>query len=110
MLVTPGWFALSEPAPMVFVKVASVASAGAVTRTVIVQVPGAVTLPAGIVPPVKVTVRGKIVATVPPQVVDADPGTTVNTVPGRVSEMLTPVYAEPVGFRSVMVRVVVPPA
>jgi hypothetical protein len=45
---------------------------------VIVQVPGELTLPAGIVPPLSVTVRGSVVETVPPQVVAAEPGTTVN--------------------------------
>ena len=76
----------------------------------IVQVPGLLGLPAGIVPPVNETVRGSDVEAVPPQVVAAVPGTTVNTVPGRVSETLMPVKADPVGFRSVTVRVVVPPA
>ena len=76
---------------MVLVYIAAAASAGAVTWTVIVQVPGLVMLPAGIMPPVKVTVRGNVVETVPPQVVAAEPGTTVKTVPGRVSEILTPV-------------------
>ncbi len=64
----------------------------------------------GMVPPVKLTVRGKVVEAVPPQVVVAEPGTIVNTVPGKVSETFTPVYGEPVGFCKVMVRVVVPPA
>ena len=32
------------------------------------------------------TVRGWVIETVPPQVVAADPGTTVSTFPGRVSE------------------------
>ena len=89
---------------------AGLASAGAVTRTLIVQVPGLVGLPAGMVPPVSVTVRGRVVETVPPQVVVADPSSTVNTEPGSVSEMPTPVKAEAVGFRSVMVNVEVSPA
>lgn len=67
-------------------------------------------LPAGIVPPTKLTVRGKVVETVPPQVVVAEPATTVSTVPGNVSETSTPVYGELVGFCSVMIRVVLPPA
>lgn len=92
-LVTPGWSALSAPAGIVFVYVADEAPAGAVTWTVIVQVPGGVGGVAlgGIVPPVKVTVRGSVVETVPPQVVAAEPLTTVRTVPGRVSEIFTPV-------------------
>jgi hypothetical protein len=48
-------------------------------------------LPAGIVPPVKLTVRGGVMETVPPQVVVAEPGTIVKTVPGRVSDTFTPV-------------------
>lgn len=76
----------------------------------IVHVPGADGEPAGTLPFVKVTVRGKVVKTVPPQVVAADPGTTVRTSPGNVSDRFTPVYAELVGLRKVIVRVVVPPA
>ena len=69
------------------VYVAAVASAGAVTWTVIVQVPGGVGGDelAGIVPPLKETVRGCVMVTVPPQVVVADPPTRVRTVPGKVS-------------------------
>lgn len=84
--------------------------AGAVTCTEMVQVPGESGVPAGILPFVRLTVRGNTVDTVPPQVVVAEPGTTVSTLPGSVSDRLTPVYAEPVGFLSVIVRVVVPPA
>ncbi len=80
------------------------------TLTLIVHVPGVVGEPAGTVPFVKLTVRGRVVETVPPQVVDPDPGTTVNTFPGSVSDKLTPVYAERVGLRNVMVNVAVPPA
>jgi len=83
---------------------------GAVTCTLIVQVPGLLVLPPGMAPAVSVTVRGKVVAAVPPQVVVADPFTTVSTVPGKVSEMLTPVKAEAVGFCSVTVNTVVSPA
>ena len=86
------------------------ASGGAVTWTVIVQVPGAEAVPDGTVPFVKRTVRGKIVETVPPQVVVAEPGTTVRTAPGNISDNSTPVYAELVGLRNVIVRVVTPPA
>ena len=72
---------------------------GDVTWTEIVQVPGVVVFPAGTVPLVKETVRGKVVVTVPPpQVVVAEPGTTVNTVPGNVSVRFTPVSGLPVGF------------
>jgi hypothetical protein len=95
---------------MVLVYDAAEAPAGVVAWTVIVQVPGFVMLPAGIVPPDKETVRGSVAETVPPQVVVADPATTVKTVPGRVSDIFTPVYAEPDGFWRVMVSVVVPPA
>ena len=56
-----------------------------------VQVPGAVGDPAGTLPFVRLTVRGSMVDTVPPQVVVADPGTTVRTLPGRVSDRFTPV-------------------
>ena len=56
-----------------------------------VQVPGAAGDPAGTLPFVRLTVRGKVVATVPPQVVVADPGTTVRTFPGNVSDRFTPV-------------------
>jgi hypothetical protein len=75
-----------------------------------VQTPGVVIFPGGMVPPVKLTVRGKVAEAVPPQVVVAEPGTIVNTVPGKVSETFTPVYGELVGFCNVIVRVVVPPA
>ena len=87
-------------AGIVFVNVAAVASAGAVTWTVIVQVPGGVGGDelAGIVPPLRVSVRGCVMDTVPPQVVVADPSTRVRTVPGKVSVTLTLVNAVPVGF------------
>ena len=95
---------------IVFVNVCPLASAGAVTWTVIVHVPGEAVLPAGTVPPVSVTVRGSAMETLPPQVVEAEPGTKLNTSPGNVSDIPTPVYAELVGFRSVIVNVDVPPA
>lgn len=78
-------------AGMVFVNVPGEASTGAVTWTVIVQVPGGVGGDelAGIVPPVNATVRGWEMDTVPPQVVVADPATGVKTVPGKVSVTLT---------------------
>lgn len=75
-----------------------------------VQVPGVEGVPAGTLPSVRVTVLGKVTDTVPPQVVVADPGTTVSTSPGKVSVNCTPVYAEPVGLRNVIVRVVLSPA
>jgi hypothetical protein len=82
-----------ELAGMVLVYVAADAPAGTVTWTVTRQLPtgvGGVAL-AGIVPPVKVTVRGRVVETVPPHVEVSVPGTMVNTLPGSVSDMLTPV-------------------
>lgn len=82
-----------ELAGMLFVYVAVDAPAGAVTWTVIVQLPmgvGGVAL-GGMVPPAKLTVRGGVVETVPPQVVASEPDTTVSTVPGRVSDIFTPV-------------------
>ena len=85
-------------------------SAGAVTWTVIVQVPGAKAAPAGTIPFVNLTVRGNMVETIPPQVVVAEPETTVNTSSGNVSDNSTPVYAELVGLRNVIVRTVIPPA
>ena len=75
-----------------------------------VQEPGLLAVAAGMVPPVRLTVRGGVVEAVPPQVVVAEPGTTVRTVPGNVSDMTTPVYATDDGFSNVMVSVVVPPA
>ena len=66
-------------------------------------------LPAGIVPPVKVIVRGSVKETVPPQVFVAGTPVSSKTAPGRVSVTLTPVNGDPVGFWSVMVSVVVLP-
>jgi hypothetical protein len=97
-------------AGIVFVKVVADAPVGVVAWTVIVQVPGVVVVPAGMVPLVKLTVRGTVVETTPPQVVVAEPGTTLNVVPGNKSETFTPVRGELVGFWSVMVKLVVPPA
>lgn len=48
--------------------------------------------------------------TVPLQVVEAEPGINDNTSPGNVSDTSTPVNAELVGLRSVIVNVDVPPA
>lgn len=81
--------------------------AGAVTWTEIVQVPSEVGLPAGIVPPVKLTLFA-VVEVVPPQVFPVTP-TTVKGA-GRLSVKSTPVYAKLIGFCRVMVSVVVPPA
>ena len=67
------------------------APSGAVTWKVIVHIPGDVTLPAGMVPPVRLTVRGGVMDTDPPHVVAAEPGTTVKTVPDKVSVTFTPV-------------------
>ena len=98
---------MSAPAGIVLVTAPEGVPAGAVTRTEIVQVPGVVMLPAGMVPPVKVTLLD-VVETVPPQVF-AVTFTTVNGL-GKLSVKFTPVYGEPVGFCSVMISVVVPPA
>ena len=76
---------------------------GTVTGTEIVQLPIVVGLPAGMVPSVKVTLL-VVVETVPPQLVIAVPA-TINGL-GKLSVTLTPVYAESVGFWSVMIRVV----
>ena len=76
------------------VYVAFVVVGGAVTRTLIVQVPGGLggVALAGMVPPVKVIVRESTdMDTVPPQVVVADPATADREAPGKVSDMLTPV-------------------
>ncbi len=83
-LVIP-WSVTSALSGIVLVYVAPDASAGVVTWTVIVQVPGVAGAPGGTLPFVSVTVRGGVIVTEPPQVVAADPGTTVNTSPGRVS-------------------------
>ena len=83
--------------------------AGTVTWTEIVQVPGVVILPAGIVPPARLTLVG-VVETVPggtPQVLLAAP-LTINGA-GKLSVTAAPVYGEPVGFCNVMIRVLVPP-
>ena len=98
------------PSGIVFVYVPPLAFAGAVICTLIAHFPGALGEPAGTMPFVRLTVRGKSVETVPPQVVVADPATTVRTVPGKVSDIRTPVYAELVGLLRVIVNVVVPPA
>lgn len=76
----------------------------------IVQVPGVDAVPGGTLPLVRLTVRGNVMDTVPPQVVEAEPGTTVSTSPGRVSDSCTPLYAELVGLLNVIVRVVISPA
>lgn len=93
---------------MVFVSCPEAEPAGAVTGTEIVHVPGVVMLPAGMVPPVRVTLL-VVVETVPGgiQVEVAVPATT-NGV-GRLSVTLTPVKGVVFGFCSVMISVVVPP-
>jgi hypothetical protein len=75
---------------MVLVNVPEEVPAGAVTGTDIVQVPGVVVLPAGIVPPVRLTLVD-VVETAPggTQVLVAAP-LTINGL-GRVSVTLTPV-------------------
>ena len=64
-------------------------------------------LPAGMMPPAKLT-ELVVVETVPLQVFPVTL-TTVNGA-GKLSVKAAPVYGEPVGFCSVMIRVVVPPA
>ena len=93
-LVTPGWSAVKLLAGMVFVYAAPVAPAGAVTCTVIVQVPGGVggEALAGIVPPERVIVEEPAVAVnVPPQEFVALGGVAMIRTPGNGSEIPTPV-------------------
>src|SRR5512142_1130463 len=71
-----------------------------------VQVPGVVGLPAGIVPPVKL-ILVEVVETVPPHVF-AVTLTTVNGA-GKLSIKFTPVCGDAVGFCRVMISVVVSP-
>lgn len=88
-LPTP-WAVVNAPDGMVFVNCPDGVPAGTVTGTEIVQVPGVATLPAGIVPPVNVTLLA-VVVTVPggTQVLVAVPA-TVNGV-GKLSVTFTPV-------------------
>jgi hypothetical protein len=104
-LPTP-WFVVKPSGGMVFVCCPGGEPAGAVTGTEIVHVPGVVMLPAGMVPPVRVTLF-VVVVTLPPQVVVAVPATTNGG--GRVSVTLTPVKGVVLGFCRVMISVVVPP-
>jgi hypothetical protein len=92
---------------MVFTNVPEDVPPGAVTCTEIVQVPRAIGLPAGIVPPIKLT-EVVVTETVPPHVL-AVTLTTVNGA-GKLSVKFTPVYGDPVGFCNVIISVVVPPA
>jgi hypothetical protein len=73
---------------MVFLSDPEGVLAGAVTRTEMVQVPGVAGLPAGMVPPVKLT-ELVVVEIVPPQVF-AVTSTTVNGA-GKSSVKFTPV-------------------
>lgn len=104
-LVTP-WSVVSAPAGMVFLNVSDAEPSSTVTGTEISQVPMAVGLPTGIVPPVRVT-DDAVVVTVPPQVVVAVPATIIGV--GRLSVTPTPVYGVSVGFCKVMIRKVVSP-
>lgn len=79
---------VSLPAGMEFLKLPEAVPAGTVTGTEITQVPKAVGLPAGMVPPANVTVL-VVVETVPPQVVVAVPATIIGV--GRLSVTFTPV-------------------
>ena len=98
---------VSPPAGIVFTNVPDDVPPGAVTRTETMQVPGAVGLPAGIVPPTKL-ILVDVVETVPPHVFVVTL-TTVNGA-GKLSVKFTPVYGEAVGFCNVMISVVVSPA
>lgn len=92
---------------IVFVTLPEAEPGGAVTGTVIVQVPGFAGVPAGIWPPARLTLV-EVVETVPgAQVVVAVPATT-NGV-GKLSVSCTPVYGVLFGFCKVMVNVFVPP-
>ncbi len=99
--VTPGCAAVRVLAGIRFVYVAADATEGAVTWTVMVQVPGGaggVTL-AGMVPPARVIVCVPALAVrVPPQVLVAFGGFATSKTPGKGSEMPMAVYADPVGF------------
>lgn len=88
-LPTP-WAVVRPPGGIVFVNDPEGVPAGAVTGTEIVQVPGVVMLPAGMTPPVKVTLVA-VVVTVPggTQVLVAAP-LTVNGL-GKLSVTFTPV-------------------
>jgi hypothetical protein len=92
---------------MVFLSVPVGVPGGAETGMVTVHEPGFATVPAGMVPPVKVT-EVAVVEIVPPQVVVTVPATVKGA--GKLSVKVTPVYGVFVGFRNVTVRVVVPPA
>jgi len=105
-LPTP-WFVVIPPAEIVFLKVPADVPDGAVTSTDILQVPGVAGLPGGIVPPLKRMVLVGV-ETVPPQELSVT--LTMVSGAGRLSEILTPVYGELVGFCNVMIRVVDPPA
>src|SRR6266487_1806186 len=93
---------------MVFLSAPEGVPAGTVISIEIVHVPGAVVLPAGMVPPVKLTVVDGVMETEPPQVFAVTP-TAVNGE-GKLSVKFTPVYGVLFGFCSVMISVVVPPA
>lgn len=96
---------------MVFVSCPEGVPAGTATRTEIVQVPGVVEFPAGIVPPLRPMLDEPAFAvTFPPQVFVTDGlGATIIGL-GRGSVTLTPVYGAFVGFCNVRINVVVPPA
>lgn len=71
-----------------------------------VQVPGAVGLPAGIVPPTKLTLF-VVDDTIPPHVFV--PTLTIVKGAGKISVRFAPVYGVFCGFCSVIIKVVVPP-
>jgi hypothetical protein len=82
------WSVVNCPGGIRLVNVPDGVPAGTVTGTEIVQVPKFVGLPAGIVPPVRLT-EFAVVETVPPHVVVAVPATIKGL--GRVSVTSTPV-------------------
>lgn len=91
------WVVVKPPAGMVLVSCPEVVPAGTVTGTDIVQVPRAVGLPAGMLPPLKLILVA-VVVTDPLQVlVTVEPATTVIGA-GRLSVKLAPVYRVAVGF------------
>jgi len=81
---------VNAPGGMIFVNIPEGVPAGAVTGTEIVQVPGVLVLPAGIVPPARLTLVD-VVETVPggTHVLVAAPFTTNGL--GKLSVTFTPV-------------------
>jgi hypothetical protein len=80
---------VSKPGPIRLVSVPEAVPVGTVTTTSIVQVPGVVGLPAGIVPPLKATAVEGVMDTAPPQLL-LDTLVAVMGL-GKVSVKVTPV-------------------